>query len=71
MMRLAFVSEPLVPTGAPVAGSIRITEPERPVGSPVVRMSCARRRPASDVGRGAGWSRRGSSHGFLGEPDCP
>ncbi len=71
MMRLAFVSDPLVPTGAPVAGSIRITEPERPIGSLVVRMSCARRRPPSDVGRvsAAPTPPGGSPHGFAGDPD--
>ena len=70
-MRFAFVSAPLVPTGAPVAGSIRITEPERPIGSAVVRMSCARRRPPSDVGRVSGLAGTpgGSLHGFAGDPD--
>src|SRR5688572_14340928 len=58
---------------SPVSGSIRMMEPARPVGSPVVRTSCERRAPASldatstvGVVPGAEVTVSGSLHGLMG-----
>ena len=45
-------------TPSPVSGSIRISEPSSPSGSPLVRRSCARSRPPSAVGGRQHRSRR-------------
>jgi hypothetical protein len=54
MMRRLFGSEleniGLLESAAPVAGSTRIIDPLRPVGSPLVRTSCERSEPPSAVG---------------------
>ena len=58
---------------APVAGSIRIRLPFRPVGSPGVRRSCERRRPPSEVGGESSEPTPpgGSPHGLAGVPVWP
>ena len=70
---LALPASGLPGAPAPVAGSMRITLPSRPSGSPPVRRSWTRNRPPSDVG---GVSSDptvpgGSPHGLAGVPFCP
>ena len=72
---LASAAEPIGLPGAaaPVIGSMRISEPLRPTGSPGVRRSWARSRPPCAVG--TVWAvpapPGGSPHGFTGLPSWP
>ena len=67
-VRLAFADDAaasgLPADAAPVSGSMRISDPASPTGSPLVRMSCERSMPPSAL---RGWlAPSGSLQGFFG-----
>jgi hypothetical protein len=76
----ALAANGLPATPAPVFGSIRMIEPLRPAGSPVVRMSWERSAPPSAVGGvravpvpvgGSPQGFAGVTTGFVVPPRCP